>query len=139
MSSSFRSLTEELLDAHAAVTVHATLMLSVEFTRRLDGHGWGRIIRLDSGQDYGGEINNLPKGAISAMTRYLALEVAPLGITVNALDPGLTDADVKHEILQMSPMERLGMLEDAARTVAFLASDDAAWITGQIIRADGGF
>lgn len=146
--SSFRDVTEELIDAHTAINVRGTIMVSCEFARRIEEDGWGRIISLVSGQDHGGEPGNLPygasKGAVSAMTRYLATELAPMGITVNALDPGPTDTgwmtpDVQDEIRRLSPMDRLGRPEDAAKTVAFLASDDAAWITGQIIRADGGF
>lgn len=145
---SFRDITEDIIDAHTAVNVRATLILSAEFARRVEGSGYGRIISLVSGQDHSGEVNNLPygatKGVISAMTRYLALEVASLGITVNALDPGPTDtgwmtASGKEEIRRHSPMDRLGQPEDAARVVAFLASDEAGWITGQVIRADGGF
>lgn len=143
---SFRDLTEAVVDAHTAVNVRGTLMLSVEFARRTEGSGWGRIISLVSGQDRSGEAENLPygatKGAISAFTRYLAVEVAPLGITVNAVDPGPTDtgwmdATLKQELLQVAPTGRLGRPEDAARLIAFLASDAAEWITGQVIHSDG--
>ncbi len=145
---SFRDLTEEVLDQHLAVNARATTMLAVELVRRASPYGWGRIISLVSGQDHGGEVNNLPygssKGAVSAMTRYLALEAAPFGITVNALDPGPTDTGwmdeaTKATVLEQSPSGRIGLPEDAARTVAFLASPAADWITGQVIRADGGF
>lgn len=147
-SASFRDLTEAIIDAHMAVNVRGTLMLSAEFARRIQNDGYGRIISLVSGQDHHGEPDNLPygatKGAISAMTRYLAVELAPLNITVNALDPGPTDTgwmepEVKEGIRQMSPMGRIGQPEDAARVVAFLASEEAQWVTGQVIRADGGF
>lgn len=147
-AASFRTLTEDLVNAHMAVNVRAPLMLSAEFLRRIEGAGWGRIISLVSGQDHSGEIDNLPygatKGAISAMTRYLALEAAPLGVTVNAVDPGPTDTgwmtdSERDEIRHWSPMGRLGLPDDAARVVAFLASEDAGWITGQVIRSDGGF
>lgn len=101
-----------------------------------------------SGQDKGpmpGELAYVAtKGAISAFTVSLAAEVASLGITVNAVDPGPTDSgwmtgELKESLLQKSPTGRIGQPEDAARLVAFLASDDAQWITGQIIHSDGGF
>jgi 3-oxoacyl-[acyl-carrier protein] reductase len=65
-------------------------------------------------------------------------------MTVNALDPGPTDSgwmtdDTKRFLLPKFPMGRIGQPEDAAQLVAFLASDDAQWITGQIIHSDGGF
>ncbi len=146
--SSFRDLTEELVDAHAAVNVRGTLMLSAEFARRCVDAGWGRIVSLVSGQDHSGEPGNLAygatKGAISAMTRYLAIETAPYGITVNAVDPGPTDTGWMDEplraaVLAAEPTGRLGRPEDAARAVALLCSSHAAFITGQIIVSDGGF
>lgn len=76
--------------------------------------------------------------------RSLSAELAPLKITVNAVDPGPTDSgwmteDIKHFLLPRFPMGRIGQPEDVARLIAFLASDDAEWVTGQIIHSDGGF
>jgi len=84
------------------------------------------------------------KGALDAFTVTLAAEVASRGITVNAVDPGPTDTgwmseEVKQTLLPRFPMGRVGQPEDAARLIAFLASKDAGWITGQIIRSTGGF
>ena len=84
------------------------------------------------------------KGAIEAFTVTLAVEVAPRGITVNAVDPGPTDTgwmteEIKRELLPRFPMGRIGQAADAARLIAFLASEDAQWVTGQIIRSTGGF
>src|SRR5258708_34855211 len=83
------------------------------------------------------------KGAIEAFTVTLAAEVAPRGITVNAVDPGPTDTgwmseEVKQELLPRFPMGRIGQPDDAARIITFLAREDAAWVTGQIIRSTGG-
>jgi 3-oxoacyl-[acyl-carrier protein] reductase len=74
----------------------------------------------------------------------LSAEVAPAGITVNAVDPGPTDTgwmtdDIREYLLPRFPMGRIGLPEDAARLIAFLASENAAWVTGQIIRSTGGF
>ena len=84
------------------------------------------------------------KGAVEAFTVSLSPAVAPLGITVNAVNPGPTDTgwidpDLARALLPKFPFGRLGAPEDAARLVAWLASDDAAWITGQIINSEGGF
>lgn len=84
------------------------------------------------------------KGAVEAFSRTLAAEVAPLGITVNAVGPGPTafgwmSEEVKRGLLPRFPIGRLGRPEDAARLVAFLVSDEAAWITGQVIHSEGGF
>lgn len=144
----FRELSAEILDAHYSVNVRGTCLLSAEFARRFGEQSAGRIINMVSGQDKGpmpGELAYVAtKGAISAFTVSLAAEVASLGITVNAVDPGPTDSgwmtgELKESLLQKSPTGRIGQPEDAARLVAFLASDDAQWITGQIIHSDGGF
>jgi 3-oxoacyl-[acyl-carrier protein] reductase len=82
------------------------------------------------------------KGAVEAFTTSLAAGVAAKGITVNAVDPGATDTgwmpdDLKAELLARMGFGRLGQPEDAARLITFLASDAAAWITGQIIHSRG--
>ncbi|CAG7595219.1 3-oxoacyl-[acyl-carrier-protein] reductase FabG [Paenibacillus solanacearum] len=144
----FRRLTAEILDAHYTVNIRGTCLLCAEFARRFALPEGGRIINMVSGQDKGpmpGELAYVAtKGAISAFTVTLAAELAPLRITVNAVDPGPTDSgwmndEVKRYLLPKFPMERIGQPSDAARLIQFLASDDAAWITGQIIHSDGGF
>lgn len=143
----FESLDAHTLDAHYAVNVRATALLSVHFARGYSG-GAGRIISLTSGQSLGPMLGELAyaasKGAVEALTRTLAAEVAAKNITVNAVNPGPTDTGWMSEALQERlaakfPGGRVGEPEDAARLVAFLASDEAAWITGQIIHSDGGF
>ena len=136
------------LDAHHAVNVRAAALLSVGFARRYAGGPGGRIVNLTSGQSIGpmpGELAYAAsKGAIDAFTVSLSAEVAHLGITVNAVDPGPTDTGwmddaTKRALLPRFPAGRLGQPEDVARLVAFLAGDEAAWITGQVIHAEGGF
>lgn len=149
----FMALDAATLDAHYAVNVRATALLSVEFARRHAARGdtqtrpAGRIINLTSGQGLGpmpGELAYVAtKGAIDAFTVTLAAEVAPHHITVNAVDPGPIDTgwmtpDFAAELRRLSPTGRLGQPDDAARLVAFLISDEAEWITGQIIRSRGG-
>lgn len=146
-SDDYTTLTARSLDAHYAVNVRCTLLLSAEFARRFSGASGGRIINLTSGQSLGpmpGELAYVAtKGAIDAFTVSLAAEVAGRGITVNAVDPGPTDSGWMSEgtrqyLLERAPMHRLGQPADAARLIAFLASDAAQWITGQIIHSTGG-
>jgi 3-oxoacyl-[acyl-carrier protein] reductase len=144
----FEQLDAETLDAHYAVNVRAMALLSVEFARRYPGGPGGRIINFSSGQTIGPMPEELAyaatKGAIEAFTRTLATEVGHKGITVNAVNPGPTDTgwiseELAQELLPKFPSGRLGQPEDAPRLVAFLASDEAVWITGQIINSEGGF
>jgi 3-oxoacyl-[acyl-carrier protein] reductase len=82
------------------------------------------------------------KGAIEAFTASLAPDVSALGITVNAVDPGGTDTgwmteELKAHIRNELGFGRIGLPEDAARLILFLASDAGAWITGQTIHSRG--
>jgi 3-oxoacyl-[acyl-carrier protein] reductase len=140
-------LTADLLDRHYAVNVRAMALLCAQFAHRFSKPSGGRIINLSSGQGLGpmpGELAYVAsKGAVEAFTVSLSAELAPRGITVNAVDPGLTDtgwltAEQRSEWLARAPLGRLGMPEDAARLVRFLASEEAGWITGQILHSRGG-
>ncbi len=87
------------------------------------------------------------KGAINAFTRSMAVELAPKGIRVNAVAPGIILTDMSRrvrnvagdDILSQIPLRRFGEAEEVAHAVAFLASDHASYITGQIINVDGGY
>ncbi len=147
----FDQLTAEILDTYYAVNMRGTMLLSIEFAKRFSRTTTsGRIINLTSGQGVAAMPGKIPyiatKGAIEAFTVTLAAEVASRGITVNAVDPGPTDTgwisadpETKKALLEHAPFGRVGEPEDAARLIAFLASDDAAWITGQIMHSRGGF
>ena len=141
-------LTADELDRHYAVNARATALLSVEFCRRFQGSSGGRVINFSSGQELGPMSDELAyamsKAAIVTFTRSLAPAVMAKGITVNAVNPGVTDTgwiteDLREALLPMMPGGRFGTPEDAARVVAWLASDEAEWITGQVINAEGGF
>jgi 3-oxoacyl-[acyl-carrier protein] reductase len=86
------------------------------------------------------------KGGINGLSRALAKELAPRGVRVNAVAPGMIDTDMSEfvrnaagdQIIKAIPMKRIGKPEEIASVVAFLASDDAAYLTGQVLRVDGG-
>jgi 3-oxoacyl-[acyl-carrier protein] reductase len=144
----YAALDAATLDAHWAVNVRAPALLSVELARRHERGTPGRIVNLVSGQFLGpmpGELAyTATKGALQALTVQLAAEVAPLGITVNAVGPGPNDTGwmddaLREALLPRFPMGRIGRPDDAAALVAFLCSEEAGWITGQVIHAEGGF
>ncbi len=94
----------------------------------------------------GQSVYGATKGAVNTMTATMAKELAPYGIRVNAVAPGFIETEMldalppekKEEYLNAIPMHRLGSVEDVAGVVSMLASDDAAYITGQVITVDGG-
>lgn len=144
----FSNLTAKELDKHYMVNVRATTLLSTEFAKRFDKKDGGRIVNLTSGQFRGpmpGELAYATtKGAVDALTITLSAELAHLGITVNAINPGPTDTGwmtetIKSDLQPLFPFGRIGNPDDVSRTIKFLVSDDAAWITGQIIHSEGGF
>jgi 3-oxoacyl-[acyl-carrier protein] reductase len=144
----YEALDAATLDAHHAVNVRAPALLSAELARRHERGAPGRIVNVISGQFLGpmpGELAyTASKGALQAFTVQLAAEVAPLGITVNAMSPGPNDTGwmddtLRTELLPKFPMGRIGRPEDAAELVAFLCSDEAGWVTGQVIHSEGGF
>lgn len=109
---------------------------------------WGRIINMSSVAALAGnrgQVNySAAKGALNAATKSLSLEVASRGITVNAIAPGIIESEMsadafgKEAIERMVPMKRAGKSQEVADLVSFLASERAAYITGQIISINGG-
>lgn len=140
------TLTARSIDEHYAVNVRAMALLTGEMVRRYPGGAGGRIINMTSGQGVGpmpDEISYVTtKGAIEAFTTSSAPTLARRGITINAVDPGATDTgwmtnELKAAITAGMAFGRVGMPEDAARLILFLASDAGAWITGQVIHSRG--
>ena len=108
---------------------------------------WGRVVNISSLAGLVGNRGQVSYSAAKAgligATRSLAKEVAKRNVTVNAVAPGLIDTDMIKQIpvddlTKLIPMRRLGLPSEVAKLVRFLASDDAAYITGQVITIDGG-
>lgn len=116
--------------------------------------GWGRIVNISSSSTHSGQPYMSPyvaaKSAVNGLTKSLALEYGPNGITVNAVPPGFIDTpmlrkaadrgflgDTEKQIAQ-TPVRRIGRPEDIAAACAFLISEEAGYITGQILGVNGG-
>ncbi len=109
---------------------------------------WGRIISISSVTALAGNRGQVnyaaAKGALNAATKALSLEVASRGITVNAVAPGIISTGMGNAafdtaaVAALVPMKRAGSAEEVASLVGFLASEEAAYITGQVISINGG-
>jgi NAD(P)-dependent dehydrogenase (short-subunit alcohol dehydrogenase family) len=152
----FRKLLSETSDADLAsafgTNVIAPLALAREALPWLR-KGPGCVVNVSSTT---ARISKLTLSAYSASklgleqaTRSLAVELGPEGIRVNCVAPGMTDTGMIDDIvadpdklktyLAATPLARMGRAEDVARSILFLASDDASWVTGQVLQASGGF
>jgi 3-oxoacyl-[acyl-carrier protein] reductase len=135
---------QRVLDVSLNGFFHVTQPLTMPMIRTR----WGRIITITSVAAVAGnrgQVNySAAKGALHAATKSLALEVASRGITVNAVAPGIintamTEGSFGPELInQMVPMKRAGKAEEVADLVGFLASEKAAYISGQVISINGG-
>ncbi len=115
--------------------------------------GWGRIVNISSSSTHSGQPYMAPyvaaKSAVNGLTKSLALEYGPSGITVNAVPPGFIDTPmlrkseergylVVQQNIDSTPVRRIGKPEDIAAACAFLVSEEAGYITGQILGVNGG-
>jgi 3-oxoacyl-[acyl-carrier protein] reductase len=142
------SVTARNFDRAFAVNTRAPVLLIAEFVRRHQERNshWGRIINLstDAAQVFAGQINyGASKAAIEAYTRSIAIEVGPLGINVNTVAPGPVQTgwickEFENELIPTIPLRRIGNPADIADVVVILASEQARWLTGQVIKVSGG-
>jgi 3-oxoacyl-[acyl-carrier protein] reductase len=148
----FADITEESFHVHYNINVLGTILAVQEAIKRFGAEG-GSIINLSSivgsHPTPGALLYASTKGAIETLTKGLALELAPRKIRVNAIAPGYTETEgnvaagtfasgAGDVLASKTPLGRLGRVTDIAPLAVFLASDESAWITGEIIRAAGG-
>ncbi len=145
---SISNITAQEIDEHYFVNLRVTTLLCAEFVKRFKGTNDGRIINISSGQSLSAMSSEIAyamtKGAIEILTKTISHQLAYKGITIIAVNPGLTDSgwldDANRQAFEdRFPMGRFGLPDDAAKLVSFLTSEQAAWITGQIIHSEGGF
>jgi NAD(P)-dependent dehydrogenase (short-subunit alcohol dehydrogenase family) len=147
----FDELAEADWDLVMSVNVKGVWLCSKAVYPDMRKQNWGRIINIASDTVYMGRGNGVQyvtsKAAVVGFTRRLAFDVGKYGITVNAISPGLTQSEtvqehgykeMSEEIARNSAIPRLEYPEDLAGTAAWLASDDAAFVTGQTISVSGG-
>ncbi|AKN71763.1 3-ketoacyl-ACP reductase [Streptomyces sp. PBH53] len=142
-----------MLDAHWAVDTRSVLLLVQAYARTRaalpQGTPGGRVVLMTSGQDLGGGMPGeiayaLQKGALASVTRSLSTALADRGITVNAVNPGPVDTGYATggfhaAVAARFPAGSWGVPDDPARLIAWLATDEAGWITGEVINSEGGF
>jgi 3-oxoacyl-[acyl-carrier protein] reductase len=146
-------ITAEEFHRQFDINVLGTLLMIKEAVKHL-GEAGGSIVNIGSvnsvAAQAGMSVYSATKGAIDTITRSLAAELAPRGIRVNTLAPGATETEgiratgvmgtpFEQYVIDRTPMGRFGQPEEVARVVAFLASDDAGWVTGEWLSASGGF
>jgi NAD(P)-dependent dehydrogenase (short-subunit alcohol dehydrogenase family) len=138
---------KEIMD----VNFYGTLYPSLALLPKLIDQGFGSIVNVTSVDAFDGIANYdayaASKGAVTSLTKTLALDGAPKNVRVNAIVPGITDTEMTHERLleniekyrKKVPMQRAAQASEVAKPIAFLISDDASYITGQSLHVNGGW
>ncbi|PTU30451.1 SDR family NAD(P)-dependent oxidoreductase [Stenotrophobium rhamnosiphilum] len=146
----FMQITEEQWDRIMQVNLKSVLICTQAVLPDMLEAKWGRIINVSSSSAQTGAQTmvhySASKGGVIAFTKSLAQELAPTGITVNNVPPGFVDTPMMRaglgekvdHIIAASPMKRAGRPEDMAGAIAFLASEDAGYITGHTLSVNGG-
>jgi len=148
----FTEISEQEWDTVLAVTLKGTFLCCQRFVGGMVAEGWGRIVNLSSSagksvSTLGGAHYTTAKAGLLGLTRATAAELARLGITVNAVCPGLIDTEMVRSTtdpralqgyIDSFPIRRLGLPEEVAELVGFLCSHSAGYITGAAIDINGG-
>jgi NAD(P)-dependent dehydrogenase (short-subunit alcohol dehydrogenase family) len=141
-----RRMWDEVIDANLSGSLHLTDSVIPEMVER----GWGRVINVGAAAGQAGMLRqtqfSAARGPLFSFTMSLANDVARKGITVNAVWPGYIDTEaaqgysdlIRKQISMSTPMARMGRPEEVAEVVVFLASNDASYMTGQVIAVNGG-
>jgi len=137
----------ESIDRHFAVNARACALMMKEYLQRYLARqaNWGRIVNLTTVRAYPRNVSYAAsKQALVSYSLSAALETGKYGITVNVVCPGATQTgyitpENEPRIVKRTPLGRLGMPEDVADVIVFLVSEQAHWLTGQLIYASGGF
>jgi 2-hydroxycyclohexanecarboxyl-CoA dehydrogenase len=150
----FKELTDELWDRMLEINLKGTFIVTQVVLPDMEAAQWGRIVNVSSSSAQTGAVGmahySSSKGAIVSLTRTLARELGPLGITVNNIPPGTVMHTVMSEaqrqlhperteaIAQTIPVQRFGEPEDIANACAWLCSEGTGYVTGQTIGVNGG-
>ena len=149
----FLDVTEGDFDAVLRVNLKGAFLVGQAVAREMARAGRGSIVNMSSVNSVLAIPSiasyNVSKGGINQLTRAMALALADKGVRVNAVGPGtiatelaaqavLTSEDARNKIMMRTPMKRLGEPGEIADVVAYLASDAASYVTGEIVMADGG-
>ena len=150
----FKQLTDTQWDRMMEVNLKGTFIVTQEVLPDMEAARWGRIVNISSSSAQSGSARmahySASKGAIIALTKTLALELGPLGITCNNIPPrfvmntvmseqaALSASFSRQAMLEAGPIRRQGEPEDIAGACAWLASDEAGYVTGQTIGVNGG-
>jgi NAD(P)-dependent dehydrogenase (short-subunit alcohol dehydrogenase family) len=151
----FLSITDEKWDRIMAVNLNGPFYCTQAVLPDMVEAGWGRIVNISSSAAQGGQPYMVhyvsAKAGIISFTKALALEFAAQGITVNTIPPSMIDTPMLRgseqrgmlggtveEHVQRSPVRRAGLPEDIANACSFLVSDEASYVTGQVISVNGG-
>ena len=144
------TMKEEDFDAVINTNLKGAFLCMKAVSRLMMKQRYGRIVNLSSVVGLRGNAGQMnyaaSKAGLIGMTKSMAKELATRGVTVNAVAPGFIETDMtaalpeaaKTGLLSTIPMQRLGAAEEVANAIAFFASDDSAYITGQVLSVDGG-